>query len=494
MQKTIDYIHQNKDRFVEELFDILRIPSISADSTYKNDVLKCANVVAEYLKKAGADNVEVCPTKGNPIVYGDKIISSELPTVLIYGHYDVQPPDPLELWNKPPFEPYIAKTDLHPEGAIFARGSADDKGQFFMHLKAFEAMMATDTLPCNVKFIIEGEEEIGSVSLGDFTKENKERLACDCILISDTSLYSMEQPTVTTGLRGLSYVEVEIEGDKFSIQQLLNNYKKDEYIILSDGTNALINREYIEKLQRIFKDEDENKVKISFFDMPIVQDILDEKTFNNEFAGNKDFFEGINKLSIENAEYPKLNATLRDYQKYGYKWLKYLTDNRLGACLADDMGLGKTLQAIALISKTHEEKKKRTMVIMPKSLIFNWESEIKKFAPNLKIAVYYGINRELSILKKADVVLTTYGTIRNDIENLLKEKFDKIGITLVDFKIEFGKNSKGEILLADEITPDTCRLWDKETGEKLDKDRFRRDLGNIEEAYIEVVKRLTEAK
>jgi len=212
MQKTIDYIHQNKDRFVEELFDILRIPSISADSTYKNDVLKCANVVAEYLKKAGADNVEVCPTKGNPIVYGDKIISSELPTVLIYGHYDVQPPDPLELWNKPPFEPYIAKTDLHSEGAIFARGSADDKGQFFMHLKAFEAMMATDTLPCNVKFIIEGEEEIGSVSLGDFTKENKERLACDCILISDTSLYSMEQPTVTTGLRGLSYVEVEIEG------------------------------------------------------------------------------------------------------------------------------------------------------------------------------------------------------------------------------------------------------------------------------------------
>ena len=212
MQKTIDYIHQNKDRFVEELFDILRIPSISADSTYKNDVLKCANVVAEYLKKAGADNVEVCPTKGNPIVYGDKIISSELPTVLIYGHYDVQPPDPLELWNKPPFEPYIAKTDLHPEGAIFARGSADDKGQFFMHLKAFEAMMATDTLPCNVKFIIEGEEEIGSVSLGDFTKENKERLACDCILISDTSLYSMEQPTVTTGLRGLSYVHSGLYG------------------------------------------------------------------------------------------------------------------------------------------------------------------------------------------------------------------------------------------------------------------------------------------
>lgn len=212
MQKTLDYIHQNKDRFVEELFDLIRIPSISADSAYKNDVLKCAELVAEHLKKAGADNVEICPTKGNPIVYGEKIIDPNLPIVLVYGHYDVQPPDPLDLWKKPPFEPYVEKTELHPDGAIFGRGSADDKGQFFMHIKAFEAMMATNSLPCNVKFIIEGEEEIGSVSLGDFTNENKEKLACNCILISDTSLYSMEQPTVTTGLRGLSYVEVELEG------------------------------------------------------------------------------------------------------------------------------------------------------------------------------------------------------------------------------------------------------------------------------------------
>ena len=219
-------------------------------------------------------------------------------------------------------------------------------------------------------------------------------------------------------------VEVEIEGEKFSIQQLLNNYKKDEYIVLSDGTNALINREYIEKLQRVFKEEDGNKIKVSFFDMPIVQDMIDEKAFENDFLGNKDFFEGINELPKEEVEYPKLNATLRDYQKYGYKWLKYLTDNNLGACLADDMGLGKTLQAIALLSNLHEEKKKKSMVIMPKSLIYNWENEIKKFAPKLKVGVYYGINRDFSSLKKVDVILTTYGTIRNDIENLLEHKFD----------------------------------------------------------------------
>lgn len=219
-------------------------------------------------------------------------------------------------------------------------------------------------------------------------------------------------------------VEVEIEGEKFSIQQLLNNYKKDEYIVLSDGTNALINREYIEKLQRVFKEEDGNKIKVSFFDMPIVQDMIDEKAFENDFMGSKDFFEGINELPKEEVEYPKLNATLRDYQKYGYKWLKYLTDNNLGACLADDMGLGKTLQAIALLSNLHEEKKKKSMVIMPKSLIYNWENEIKKFAPKLKVGVYYGINRDFSSLKKVDIILTTYGTIRNDIENLLEHKFD----------------------------------------------------------------------
>ena len=212
MQETLNYINENKERYLDELFELLKIASISADPAYKDEVLKCAEVCADHLRNAGADEVQICETKGYPVVYGEKMVGEGLPTVLVYGHYDVQPPDPLELWTKPPFEPYVEKTDLHPEGAIFARGAADDKGQFFMHIKAFEAMMKTNTLPCNVKFIIEGEEEVGSKSLGDFVNEYKEKLSCDCILISDTSLYSTEQPTVTTGLRGLSYVEVEVEG------------------------------------------------------------------------------------------------------------------------------------------------------------------------------------------------------------------------------------------------------------------------------------------
>lgn len=280
----------------------------------------------------------------------------------------------------------------------------------------------------NENFIILNEE-----LAKEFVKKELLQLTGKYIIIGTDRLRKYNIKAVRPKLSGkfsynLDYfegeVEVEIEGEKFSIQQLLNNYKKDEYIVLSDGTNALINREYIEKLQRVFKEEDGNKIKVSFFDMPIVQDMIDEKAFENNFMGSKDFFEGINKLAEEDIDYPKLNATLRDYQKYGYKWLKYLTDNNLGACLADDMGLGKTLQAIVLISKIHEEKKKKSMVIMPKSLIYNWENEIKRFSPKLKVGVYYGINRDFSSLKKADVILTTYGTIRNDIENLLEQKFD----------------------------------------------------------------------
>lgn len=212
MSTTQTYIQENKQRFLDELIELLKIASISADPAYNQDVLHCAEAVAQHLTHAGAEHVEICETKGYPIVYGDKIIDPNLPTVLVYGHYDVQPPDPLELWESGPFEPVIKPTPIHPEGAIFARGSADDKGQFFMHVKAFEAMMKTNSLPCNVKFIIEGEEEVGSASLADFLEENKEKLACDVILISDTHIYSNEQPTVTTGLRGLSYLEVEVEG------------------------------------------------------------------------------------------------------------------------------------------------------------------------------------------------------------------------------------------------------------------------------------------
>lgn len=212
MDKVQSYIAGNKDRFLEELLGLLRLPSVSADPAYADSVRQTAESVADYLKKAGADGVEVIATSGHPIVYGEKIIDSTLPTVLVYGHYDVQPPDPLDLWESAPFEPVIKKTSIHPEGAIFARGSSDDKGQMFMHVKAFEAMMATDTLPCNIKFMIEGEEEVGSDHLGDFCEANREKLACDVILISDTSIIANDTPSITTGLRGLSYMEVEVTG------------------------------------------------------------------------------------------------------------------------------------------------------------------------------------------------------------------------------------------------------------------------------------------
>lgn len=212
MQDVQAYIEENKDRFLEELFELLRIPSISADPAYKGDVKRAAEFVAKSLRKAGADAVEVCETAGHPIVYGEKIVDPELPTVLVYGHYDVQPPDPMDLWESPPFEPVIKKTKLHPDGAIFARGSCDDKGQAYMHVKAFEAMLAKGELPCNVKFMVEGEEEVGSENLGKFCRANQEKLACDVVLISDTSILANETPSVTVGLRGLSYVEVKVTG------------------------------------------------------------------------------------------------------------------------------------------------------------------------------------------------------------------------------------------------------------------------------------------
>lgn len=206
MQVWKDYQLQHKDRFLEELLELLRIPSISADSSYAGDVNACAEAVKLRLQEAGAENVEVCPTAGHPIVYGEKIIDPALPTVLVYGHYDVQPADPLELWDSGPFEPVIK------EEKIYARGSADDKGQFYMHVKAFETMSKTNTLPCNVKFMIEGEEEVGSANLGIFLKDNKERLKADVVLISDTAMISLENPSLDTGLRGLSYMEVEVTG------------------------------------------------------------------------------------------------------------------------------------------------------------------------------------------------------------------------------------------------------------------------------------------
>lgn len=212
MSTIQQFIANHKERLLAELFDLLRIPSISADPAYQADVHRTAEFVKDRLVAAGADKVEICPTAGYPIVYGEKLIDPTLPTVLVYGHYDVQPAVPIELWDTPPFEPTIRTTPNHPEGAIFARGSADDKGQFYMHVKAFEYMMQSNNLPCNVKFMIEGEEEVGSANLGKFCIENKERLKADVVLISDTSMIANDTPSIDTGLRGLSYVEVEITG------------------------------------------------------------------------------------------------------------------------------------------------------------------------------------------------------------------------------------------------------------------------------------------
>ena len=212
MDTLKNYIDAHKDRFISELIELLKIPSISADSAFSQDVVDTAHAVAKALEDAGCPHVEICETNGYPIVYGEFNVDPALPTVLVYGHYDVQPPDPLELWESPPFEPVIKKNSTHPDGAIYARGASDDKGQVYMHIKALEYMTAHNTLPCNMKFMIEGEEEVGSDNLSTFVKENRQKLANDVILISDTGMIANDVPSITTGLRGLSYMEVEITG------------------------------------------------------------------------------------------------------------------------------------------------------------------------------------------------------------------------------------------------------------------------------------------
>ena len=209
---TQEYINENKDRFLNELFEFIKIPSVSADMKFKDDVLKAASFLEDNLNQIGADNVQIFPTDGHPIVYAEKIIELSLPTVLVYGHYDVQPADPYELWDSDPFDPVVKKTKTHPEGAIFARGACDDKGQMFMHLKAFEAMYKSGELSCNVKFMFEGEEEVGSSNLEKFVRSNVELLKADVVLVSDTGIINNTTPSICVGLRGLSYVEVEVTG------------------------------------------------------------------------------------------------------------------------------------------------------------------------------------------------------------------------------------------------------------------------------------------
>lgn len=206
MQKWKDYQAANKERFLDELLDLLRIPSISAKTENKNDMIACAEAVKQKLLEAGADKAEIYSTEGHPVVYAEKIIDPSKPTVLVYGHYDVQPADPLELWNSGPFDPVIR------DGKIYARGACDDKGQFYMHVKALETLVKTDTLSTNIKFIIEGEEEIGSPNLAKFVAGHKDLLKADVILISDTAMISMETPSIDIGVRGLSYIEVEVTG------------------------------------------------------------------------------------------------------------------------------------------------------------------------------------------------------------------------------------------------------------------------------------------
>ena len=207
MQAWKDYQEKNKDRFLNELLDLLRIPSVSAKKEHKADMERCAEAVKQRLLEARADKVEIYPLEGgHPIVYGEKIIDPSKPTVLVYGHYDVQPPEPLELWKSGPFEPTII------DGKIFARGSCDDKGQFYMHVKALETLVQTNTLSNNIKFCIEGEEEVGSPNLGKFVASHKELLKADCILISDSAMISLDTPSIDIGVRGLSYIEVEVTG------------------------------------------------------------------------------------------------------------------------------------------------------------------------------------------------------------------------------------------------------------------------------------------
>jgi acetylornithine deacetylase/succinyl-diaminopimelate desuccinylase-like protein len=234
-QAITTYIENNKQRFLDELFNLLRIPSVSADEKFAGDVVIAAKAVRDSLLEAGCNSAELIETDGHPVVYGEKIIDKNLPTVVVYGHYDVQPADPYELWDSPPFEPEIR------DEKIYARGACDDKGQMYMHVKALQTMVDTDSLPCNVKFMIEGEEEVGSKNLGTFVKENKEKLAGDVILISDTGIISNDTPSICVGLRGLSYVEVKVTGPNRDLHSgLYGGSVANPINILSDMISALI--------------------------------------------------------------------------------------------------------------------------------------------------------------------------------------------------------------------------------------------------------------
>jgi acetylornithine deacetylase/succinyl-diaminopimelate desuccinylase-like protein len=279
MEKARNYIETNKQRFLDELFGLIRIPSISSISDHKPDMLRAAEYWKESILKAGADKAEVMPTDGNPVVYGEKIINPELPTVLVYAHYDVMPVDPLNLWISPPFEPEVRN------GKIYARGADDDKGQGFMHAKAFETMVQTDSLPCNVKFMIEGEEEIGSPNLGKWCREHKEMLKADLILVSDTSMIGPDIPSITTGLRGLAYWQVEVTGPNRDLHSgLFGGAVANPIIVLAELISSMLDQN--------------NRITIpGFYD-----DVLEATTEERALLNKAPFSEEAYKKALDVAE------------------------------------------------------------------------------------------------------------------------------------------------------------------------------------------------
>lgn len=276
-----NYIEKNKTRFIDELSELLKIPSVSADPNFKDSVRVAAEAVKSRLIEAGAEDVKLCETKGHPVVFGSKLINPELPTIMVYGHYDVQPADPVELWDSPPFEPVIKSTPFHPDGAIFARGACDDKGQMYMTIKAFEYMMNANDLPCNVKFMIEGEEEIGSAHLGDFIAEYKKDLDCDIILICDTGIISNDTPSITVGLRGMSYVEVEVTGPNRDLHSGLYggavanpiNILCEMIASLTDANNHITIPGFYEKVKELTTNERREMAKAPFSKSAYMSDL-----------------------------------------------------------------------------------------------------------------------------------------------------------------------------------------------------------------------------
>ena len=280
------YIQENKNRFLAELFELLKIPSVSADKQYKSDVLKAANFVGEKLKDAGAENVQLFETNGYPVVYGEKKIDESSKTILVYGHYDVQPADPIELWKTPPFEPEIRNEK------IYARGASDDKGQMYMHVKALETLLKNDQLKCNVKFLIEGEEEIGSDNLEEFVKSHRELLSADMVLISDTGIVSNDCPSITTGLRGLSYLEVEVVGPNRDLHSGMYggavanpiNILCEMIASLQDENKKITIPGFYDGVEEVSKDERDQMAKT-----PVTEEQFKKELDIEDTGGEKDY-------------------------------------------------------------------------------------------------------------------------------------------------------------------------------------------------------------